>query len=310
MEQLRDWPLSRQITWGIQLPVWYTKDGEAIITDGSEPENAAELTRDPDVFDTWFSSCQWPFSTLGNHSDDLKTFYPTTVIMPGYDILFFWVSRMMMLSIYTQGQTPYKVINLHGMVRDQDRQKMSKSKGNVIDPLGVVEEYGADALRLALLYGFAPGTDPTLSDEKIKGMRNFKTKMWNIARFVDLNTDTNTKPEYVAMTDADHAIHKQLQHTIKTVTQSLDAYDMHLALEALYAFVWNQFADVYLETAKEQLTNPAQKEATQGNLRFVLDGILKMSQPFMPFVTEAIWGHFYPDDANGLIRAVWPEVSA
>lgn len=310
MEQLRDWPLSRQIAWGIQLPVWYDAEGNAVVTDGSEPDNAAELTRDPDVFDTWFSSCQWPYSTLGNHNNDLATFYPTSVIMPGYDILFFWVARMMMLSIYAQGETPYKVINLHGMVRDKDRQKMSKSKGNVIDPLGVVEEYGADALRLALLYGFAPGTDPTLSDEKIKGMRNFRTKMWNIARFVDMNTDTSTKPECVPVTDADHQIMKQLAAATRTITEHLDQFDMHLALEALYRFVWGDFADVYIEKAKVQLQDPAQKATTQGNLRCVMDEILKLSHPFMPFVTEAIFARFYPDAAGTLIGARWPEGQA
>lgn len=307
MDQLRDWPLSRQIVWGIQLPVWYGQNGEIIVTDGEEPANASELTRDSDVFDTWFSSCQWPFSTLGNNGDDLKTFYPTTVIMPGYDILFFWVARMMMLSIYTQGQTPYKVINMHGMVRDQDRKKMSKSKGNVIDPLGVVEEYGADALRLALLFGFAPGSDPTISDEKIKGMRNFKTKLWNIARFIDLNTDATTKPEFIPMTDADHEIENQLKQTIQSITTHLDNYDMHIALETLYQFVWSHFADVYLEKTKAQLDDAGQKTATQGNLRYVLDEILKLSHPFMPFVTEAIYERFYPEATTGLIRAAWPQ---
>ncbi len=309
MDTLRDWPLSRQIVWGIQLPVWYTASGEVVVTDGEEPANVSELTRDPDVFDTWFSSCQWPFSTLGNNEDnDLETFYPTTAMMPGYDILFFWVARMLMLSLYTQDEVPYKVIYLHGLVRDKDRQKMSKSKGNTIDPLGVVETYGADALRIALLWGSAPGTDPTISEEKIRGMRNFVTKVWNVARFITLKTESTTKPEFIAVTDADTHIHRQLDSTIKTVTAAIDDYSLHLALECLYQFIWHDLADVYIEAAKGQLDASETLLTTQGNLIYLLHQSLRLLHPFAPFVTEGVWQALSPASAP-LMLASWPSIS-
>jgi valyl-tRNA synthetase len=308
MENLRDWPLSRQIVWGIQLPVWYGKDGQVVVTAGEEPANAHELTRDTDVFDTWFSSCQWPFTTLtANNENDLQTFYPSTVMAPGYDIIFFWVARMMMLSLYTQGQTPYKVIYLHGLIRDKDRQKMSKSKGNVIDPLGVAEEFGADAIRLALLYGNAPGTDPIISIDKIRGMRNFVTKLWNIARYITLNSTPETKAELIAVTDADSLLHHRLTATVHQVTQALESYNLHIAAEALYQFVWHDFADVYIEAAKLQLQDEAKKSTTQGNLMHVLLTVLRLAHPFVPFVSEAIWQETGNED-NLLMNSSWPEL--
>ncbi len=310
MDTLRDWPLSRQIVWGIQLPVWYSQSGEIVVTDGEEPANAGELTRDPDVFDTWFSSCQWPFSTLGaTQSKDLETFYPTTAMMPGYDILFFWVSRMLMLSLYTQDTVPYGTIALHGLVRDKDRQKMSKSKGNTVDPLGVVETYGADALRLALLWGTTLGTDVTISEEKIRGMRNFVTKIWNIARFISLKTTETTKAEFVAMTDADSRVHKQLVHTINQVNQAMDQYEPHLALETLYHFVWHDVADSYLEQSKSQLEAEETTAVTQGNLLFVLQYILRLLHPFAPFVTEGLWRQIEPGSSS-LMLEPWPALTS
>lgn len=308
MSNVRDWPLSRQIIWGIQLPVWYTKDGKAIVTAGEEPANAHELTRDADVFDTWFSSCQWPFSTLGNHGDDLKTFYPTTAMTPGYEIIFFWVARMMMLSIYTQGKTPYEVILLHGIVRDTKGQKMSKSKGNVIDPLVMADQYGADAIRLALLYGTAPGTDPTAGEEKIRGMRNFTTKLWNIARYIQMNIDATTPVEFVPVTDADYVIERRLEACKASVTQAMDDYNLHIALEQLYQFVWRDLADTYVEAAKLQLSDEASKLTTQGNLRYVLNQTLRLLHPFAPFVTEAVWTSFSAEDGC-LMNADWPKVT-
>lgn len=320
MRELKDWPLSRQIVWGIRLPVWYCdrnresganqRENQAglmtrppqpdpdacppIVTEGEIPAacptcGCPSLTRDPDVFDTWFSSCQWPFLTLGSHPGDLETFYPTTLMAPGYDILFFWVARMMMLSIYLTGQSPYRTVLLHGLIRDRDRQKMSKSKGNVVDPLAVAGEYGADAIRLALLYGAAPGSDPVISTEKIAGMRNFCTKMWNIARFVAQNSEPTTKAEFIAVTDADHAVAKKRRAVVQQVTAALDAYQFHLALEALYDFVWHDVADAYVEAAKGQLNRPATKSTTQSNLLAVLVDTLRLLHPFAPFVTEAVW---------------------
>lgn len=304
MENLRDWPLSRQIVWGIQLPVWYAKDGSVVVTDGEEPENGQELTRDSDVFDTWFSSCQWPFSTLGVQANDLAVFYPTTAIMPGYDILFFWVARMMMLSIYTQGQTPYSVINLHGMVRDKDRQKMSKSKGNVMDPLGITEQYGADALRLALIYGSAPGTDPSLSEEKIRGMRNFSTKLWNIARYTLMQVGDTTKSEFIAATDADTKVQRAFERTKQTVEKAFESYELHLATEALYEFVWHDLADSYIENSKTALQDEATKATAQSNLLWILTQTIILLHPFVPFVTEAIWA-LLPDKKGCLMNERW-----
>jgi valyl-tRNA synthetase len=196
---------------------------------------------------------------------------------------------MLMLSLYTQGDVPYKTIYLHGLVRDKDRQKMSKSKGNVIDPLGVAEEYGADAIRLALLFGAAPGTDPVISEEKIRGMRNFATKLWNIARYIKMNSDSDAKGQFISETDADRAIKYKLDAVTQSVNESFDNYGLHLALETLYHFVWHDFADTYLEACKSRLQNEATKESTQSNLRYVLEQSVKLLHPFMPFVTEAIW---------------------
>lgn len=302
MENIRDWPLSRQIVWGIQIPVWYRGD-EIMVTDGAAPEGDG-WERDADVFDTWFSSCQWPFSTLGNTEGDLETFYPTTVMAPGYDILFFWVARMLMLGLYTQKEVPYKTIFMHGLVRDKDRQKMSKSKGNVVDPLGVAEEYGADAVRISLLYGSAPGTDPVISDEKIRGMRNFSTKLWNIGRYVAMNIEPTTKAEFIAATDADSAIHKKWVATLAAVTDAMENYQLHIALEHLYGFIWNDLADVYIEAAKNQLADESTKLTTQSNLLYVLLVTLRTLHPFAPFTTEAMWRSF--EQEGCLMNASWP----
>ncbi len=309
MENLRDWPLSRQIVWGIQIPVWYNPAGEVIVTEGEAPEGD-DWTRDQDVFDTWFSSCQWPFSTLGNNNaTDLETFYPTTAMMPGYDLIFFWVSRMLMLSLYTQEHVPYQVIYLHGLVRDKDRQKMSKSKGNTMDPLAVVEQYGTDALRGALLFGSAPGSDVSISEEKIRGMRNFTTKIWNIARYIQMNCHATTKAEFIPVTDADHAIKSTLEKVSQSVTLSFENYNLHLALEVLYQFVWHDLADVYIERAKDQLANESTKLSTQANLLSVLLTTLRLLHPLYPFVTEAIWQQLALD-SEPLIMQAWPRNNA
>lgn len=304
METLRDWPLSRQLAWGIQLPVWYQSDGSVVVTNGEFPEGAENMTREVDVFDTWFSSCQWPFTTLGTTPGDLEQFYPTTLMVTGYDILFFWVARMLMLSFYTQGDVPYRTIYIHGLVRDRDRQKMSKSKGNVIDPLGVAEEYGTDAIRLALLYGTAPGTDPVISDEKIRGMRNFTTKLWNIARFIRLKTDRETKPEWMTLTDADRQIIEKWEVVKGQVVAGFETYQLHLALEALYQFIWHDFADLYIESVKSDLEDPSHQGAIQGNLLWLLQEILVTAHPFAPFISEAVWQECI-DSQSTLMTTQW-----
>jgi valyl-tRNA synthetase len=306
--------------------------------------------QDPDTLDTWFSSGTWTFSTLGwprtspagpvqsqpaEKKGDLATFHPTSVLETGYDILFFWVARMILMSQFALQEVPFKTVYLHGLVRDKDRQKMSKSRGNVVDPLGIAEEYGADALRMALLFGTGLGGDTVISEEKVRGMRNFATKLWNIARFVVTNTTTDeritnyggdknrnsyvvTRTSISPITAADEEILKQLANTTDIVTRSLEDYRFHVAAEKLYDFIWGTFAATYLEAAKGQLrvgqtsevfgsltsevTGPADPELAD-NTRAILLHVLKQSvtllHPFMPFVTEAIWQQLGADRASG-----------
>ncbi len=304
MEELRDWNVSRQIVWGIQLPVWYCRCDdctcEPIVTAGETPDacptcGSTKLERDSDVFDTWFSSGQWPVVTLNVNSEaDFLRFYPTSVMETGYDIIFFWVARMIMLCTYMTGNVPFQHVYLHGLVRDKDRQKMSKSKGNVIDPLGVAEQYGSDAVRMALVFGTSAGNDIVISEEKIRGMRNFANKLWNIARFVHMNLegksyDAAELPNLELKTEADRALFAKLGgELIPEVTKNIDTFQFHLAAEKLYDFTWHEFADKYLEVAKAQLADPETKESTQQILLAALAAQLCLLHPFMPFVTEAI----------------------
>jgi valyl-tRNA synthetase len=354
IDNLRDWCVSRQIWFGHRVPVWYkqeqltthnsqlTTDGEEEIYVGVEPPAGEGWQQDPDTLDTWFSSGTWTFSTLGwpasakatagklQKTGDLATFHPTSVLETGYDILFFWVARMILMSQFALGEVPFKTVYLHGLVRDKDRQKMSKSKDNVVDPLGIIEQYGADALRMALIFGTGLGSDIIISEEKVRGMRNFATKLWNIARFVIANVekddfrmmnDESVKPS----TETDKVILDQLNGTIAVVTMSLERYQFHLAAEQLYDFIWNKFAAVYVEAAKKQLNPyPPQSAEFEGpttsirerrkladNTRGVLLHVLKRSvtllHPFMPFVTEAIWQELpHATTEPMLMVARWP----
>lgn len=269
------------------------------------------LKRDPDVFDTWFSSGQWPVivpKTAGK--DDFRRFYPTQVMETGWDILFFWVARMIMLSLYLTDEVPFEHVYLHGMVRDKDRQKMSKSKGNVMDPLAVIEEYGADALRMALIFGTSAGRDMPMGDEKVRGMRNFTNKLWNIARFVLMNSSQEFTGEFVPITDADKKILESLDQTIDKATRDLDEFRFHEAAQGIYQFIWHEFADIYIEASKAQLSGGDKKLAqnTQDILIYCLKNSLKLLHPIMPFVTETIWQEL-PKDAKDhelLIKARWP----
>jgi valyl-tRNA synthetase len=315
MKDLRDWNVSRQIVWGIQLPVWYCEkpDCEPIITDGSTPEacptcGSRNLQRDPDVFDTWFSSGQWPIAALAANSEvDFSRFYPTAVMETAYDIIFFWVARMIMLGLYKTGKVPFEQVYLHGLVRDKERQKMSKSKGNVIDPLGVAEQYGSDAVRLALVFGTSAGNDIIIAEEKIRGMRNFANKLWNISRFVMMNlekSDYTTKElkEYEIVTEADKAVIAGLQTLVTEVTADLETMQFQIAAETLYEFVWHQFADIYLEAAKTQI-NPNTQKILLGSLVTQL----ALLHPFMPFVTEAIYQSLpISDKEKTLMQSAWP----
>ncbi len=324
MENIRDWPISRQIWWGIPIPVKYCVDcGETIIDLGDKIKNcpkckSSNLEKDPDTFDTWFSSGQWPYATLLAHAEkDLNSFFPTQVMETGWDILFFWVARMIMMSYYLTNKPPFEKVYLHGLVRDKDKQKMSKSKGNVVDPLGVIDTYGTDALRFALIFSTAAGNDIPLAEDKIKGMKHFANKLWNIARFVLANEEISnfsakggslrkfpiSKPG--AKTDADRDILKKLDVLVKSSTEHLENFRLHEAAQEIYHFVWHEFADVYIEASKKQLQDEKLKQSTLSTLYFTLLTVLKLLHPFMPFVTEEIWSKLNQKEL--LMIAKWPQ---
>jgi len=296
LRNIRDWNLSRQIIWGIRIPAWFCADCGEIAVSLKQPSRcrncrSIKIEQDPDVLDTWFSSGQWPFLTLGfPDAKDYKTFYPTEVMETGYDILFFWVSRMIMLGLKRTGKVPFKRIYFNGLVRDQDRQKMSKSKGNVIDPLGIAETYGVDAVRMSLVIGNPPGADPVVSEDKIRGYRNFATKIRNAAKFVLVNYDVSlkTKPKF---TREDKKNLANLEKIKKSVTKDIESFRFHQAGLKLYHYFWHTFADKILESSKPRIksTNAADKAASQTVLARILVECLIMLHPFMPYVTEEVY---------------------
>jgi valyl-tRNA synthetase len=322
MENLRDWNISRQIVWGIRIPVWYKDDH--IHVGETAPGTGIGWIQETDVFDTWFSSGQWPFATLlasaspkgrelevsaskGSVTKDFYNFYPTDVMETGWDILFFWVARMMMLGIYRTGRVPFKSVYLHGLVRDKDRQKMSKSKGNVIDPLGVAGEYGTDAVRMALISGSAAGTDPVISEDKIRGYRNFTTKVWNMAKFILMYADA-VDPNASA-TDRDQVVLHELEKVKASITKNLDEYKLHLAAEETYHYVWHTVADKLIEEYKVRLNGSdiADKAMAATTLTKVFEECLKLLHPFMPYVTEEIWKQLpkWPGKSSMLMVETW-----
>lgn len=302
---LKDWNISRQIVWGIQIPAWRcNKCLEWTITDGKRPKHCSscknsKLTRDPDTFDTWFSSGQWPYATLKTTKPgDFDYFYPTSVMNTAYGILPFWVIRMVMLGIYSANNIPFKRVLIHGFIRDEKGQKISKSIGNVIDPIVMVDKYGADALRMGVIWGVLIANDMSLSENNIKAQRNFANKIWNIARF----TSMVPKGKRVKRNEDDKRIVKELKSTAKKVSRQIEKYRLNEAAEELYDFVWNKFANDYLEKTKGR-RNEAQK-----TLEFVLQESLKLLHPFMPFVTEKIWQELNDRfDSPTLIEASWPK---
>ncbi len=300
IDNLRDWNISRQVWYGHVIPnAWYNEDEIKI----SEKSPGKDWHPIKDTLDTWFSSGLWTFSTLGwpDQTDDLKLYHPTDVLETGYDILFFWVARMILMSQFLLGEIPFKTVYLHGLVRDKDRQKMSKSKGNVVDPLSITDKYGVDALRMALVVGNLPGADLPLSEGKIKGYRNFANKIWNAARFVIQNTED--QPQAGALLLDDQAILNELAQLVADTTKLMEKLDFAHAAENLYHYFWHTFADKIIEESKSKLADKKTRASAQKMLLTVLETSLKMLHPFMPFVTEAIWQINHKDL---LMVAKWP----
>jgi valyl-tRNA synthetase len=314
LENIRDWCISRQIWWGHQIPAWTCQDCGNLMVALEDPQSCkncglTNLVRETDVLDTWFSSALWPFSTMGwpDQTPLLKTFYPTNVLVTGFDILFFWVARMMMMGIRFMGDVPFKDVYVHALVRDEDGKKMSKSKGNVIDPLVVIDEYGTDAFRFTLAAFAAQGRDVKMSEKRVEGYRHFVNKLWNASRFALMHIDDapqNIVPESLP----DRWILSRLHRVAETVSDALDNYKFNEAASALYQFTWHEFCDWYLEAIKPVLygnMGETAKESTKGVLWLALRNTLTILHPFMPFVTEEIW-HKLPGTKDSIMTATYP----
>ena len=311
IDNMHDWCISRQLWWGHRIPVWYGPNGEVVVVGPGEQAPSGYI-QDPDVLDTWFSSALWPFSTLGwpTQSDDLKKFYPTSVLVTGYDILFFWVARMMMFGLFAMdGVQPFHTIALHGLVRDQFGKKMSKSKGNTVDPIEFMDKYGADALRFTLARGANPGKDQALAEEWIAGSRNFATKLWNATRFAMMNGATvdGALPEISTLNAIDKWILSRLSETISEVDVLLERFEFARACELMYHFAWDDVCDWYLELSKESFST-GKSEATKRVLGFVLDQLFRLMHPVMPFITESMWTAL--TGGESLVIAQWPQAQA
>ena len=325
MENIQPWCISRQLWWGHQIPAWYGPDGKVFVAE-EEAQAAAlakeeygrtvALIRDEDVLDTWFSSALWPFSTLGwpDETPEVKRYYPTDILVTGFDIIFFWVARMMMMGLHVMEEVPFRDVYIHALVRDEKGQKMSKSKGNVIDPLELIDAYGADALRFTLSAMAAQGRDIKLSASRVEGYRNFATKLWNAARFAEINACVPVKgfdPASAKQT-INRWIAVENERALATVTEALEAYRFNEAAGAIYTFIWHKFCDWYLELIKPILSGSDQDAAaeTRAMTAWVLDRALKLLHPFMPFVTEELWAKLAPEGEGReslLILAPWPK---
>jgi valyl-tRNA synthetase len=319
LENIRDWCISRQLWWGHRIPVWYCEDCGHMMAVREDPTTCeacggSNLQQDPDVLDTWFSSGLWPFSTLGwpEETDDYKRFYPTHIMETGYDILFFWVARMIMQGLHMTGKVPFHTVYLHGLVRDAQGRKMSKTAGNVIDPLEMMEQYGTDALRFTLLTGSTPGNDMSLSEERIIANRNFANKIWNATRFVVSNLGAAFDAgqgtwNLSALALPDRWIISRLNRLVQSVTELMDAYQYGEAGRQIYDFLWGEYADWYIEIAKIRLygADPRAQATVRRVLVYVLDRTLRLLHPYMPFVTEAAWQHV-PHVGDSLMINSWP----
>ncbi len=317
MENVRDWCISRQLWWGHQIPAWTCADcGHITVSreDACKCEKcgSANIERDPDVLDTWFSSALWPFETLGwpDNTEDLSYFYPTDVLVTGYDIIFFWVARMIFSGCEHTGKTPFHTVLIHGLVRDDKGRKMSKSLGNGIDPLEIIEKYGCDALRMNMVTGNSPGNDMRFYVERCEAMRNFANKLWNASRYVLMNLGEDAKNELPAaenLTIADKWVLSKLNSLIADVTENLEKYELGIAVSKVYDFLWDTYCDWYIELTKARLysEDAAQKQTAMQVLVYVLDQTLRLLHPFMPFITEQIWQSI-PHEGEALIVADWP----
>ncbi len=317
MENIRDWCISRQLWWGHRIPVWYCEDCGEMMVLREDPCcctkcGSKNIHQDEDVLDTWFSSALWPFSTLGwpDKTEDLEYFFPTNTLVTGYDIITFWVSRMITCGVEVMGETPFDTVLIHGLVRDEQGRKMSKSLGNGVDPIEMVQTYGADALRFSLSMGVAPGSDLRVSTEKFESFRNFCNKIWNAARFVLMNLEgwePKGLPETNRLSAADKWILTQYQETVRTITANLEGLDIGLAASKLYDFIWSNYCDWYIEMAKQTLNSEDKQAAddTREVLWHVLVGTMKLLHPYMPFITEEIFAHL-PGTEGMIMVSEWP----
>ena len=315
LEGIRDWCISRQLWWGHQIPAFYCDDcGEMVVTKDAHPvcpKCGKPMRQDPDTLDTWFSSALWPFSTLGwpEKTEELEYFYPTSVLVTGYDIIFFWVIRMMFSGLEHMGEVPFKTVLIHGLVRDSQGRKMSKSLGNGIDPLEVIDKYGADALRFTLITGNAPGNDMRFYWERVENSRNFANKVWNASRFIMMNLPEEGVKEVSeeALTDADKWILSKVNTLVKDVTENMEKYELGIAADKLYSFIWEEFCDWYIEMVKPRLYNDADETKTAAlyTLQKVLITSLKLLHPYMPFVTEEIFCTLQ-DKEESIMISEWP----
>ena len=320
MENIRDWCISRQLWWGHRIPVWTCHDCGEVFAATEDPAEcrkcrSANIEQDPDVLDTWFSSALWPFSTMGwpDKTQDLECFFPTDVLVTGWDIIYFWVARMIFMSLETQGVPPFEHVVIHGIIRDSLGRKMSKSLGNGVDPLEVIDEYGADALRMTLLTGTAPGNDLRYYPEKVEASRNFANKVWNAARFALMNLE-DFEPDGKHIADrelelADRWILSRYSWTVHEVTRHLNRFDFGEGARTLYDFIWTELCDWYVEIIKPRLygrAGEASRRVAQHVLAYVLTHTVELLHPYMPFITEEIWQHL-PHQGETIVKAPWPE---
>ena len=318
LENIRDWCISRQIWWGHRIPAYYCQDCGEVVVDSEAPEKCphcgcTHFKQDEDTLDTWFSSALWPFSTLGwpHETEDLDYFYPTNVLVTGYDIIFFWVIRMVFSGYAHTGKAPFNTVLIHGLVRDSQGRKMSKSLGNGIDPLDIIDQYGADALRMTLITGNAPGNDMRFYNERVEASRNFANKVWNASRYILMNMEGKeiTEPQAEDLGPADRWILSACNNVVKDVTENLDKFELGIALSKIYDFIWDEFCDWYIELSKYAIyhadENPKSANAALWTLKKVLGDALKLLHPYMPFVTEEIYSKLVPEEES-LMMSSWP----